>query len=664
MALIETRNLHLAYDRRDIVRDLSLSLPEGQITIIVGANGSGKSTLLRGMSRLLTPRSGTVLLDGRDLHSLRGKELARRLGLLPQTPIAPDGVTVRELVTRGRFPHQGLFPQWSDQDELAVAEALAATRTDALQDRLLEELSGGQRQRVWIAMALAQQTEVLLLDEPTTYLDVTHQLEVLDVVRDLQRERGTTVGIVLHDLNLAARYADHLVAMRSGEIHSQGTPAEVITRQMAHEVFALDAHIAPDPVTGTPMVLPLGRDRTAPGAHHHHEEDPISTTAETAPTETALSATAPTATAPTEAAPTETPAATDTRVSALDHSSMLAFELEVAARRSLGPSLVRFTLTGPELEHFGTNSHVLDLRIKLIIPGPAASADHFAPVRPGALLDPVIHSDWYRSWLQIDPTDRGWMRTYTVREHRAAGHPGNHTANPEIDIDVVLHLDPVEVPGQGVAARWARDARVGDTLTMLGPNRHLVGPEYGGIEFRPGTARTVLLVGDETALPAVGSILEALPASISGHALLEVPEAGDQQQLLTRSGVQVTWLPREGRPHGELLDAAVRELMSANAQAFRGTAGDDPAAPEGSAGADGFAGADGSAAAASPELEDVDVDETMLWETTTGHGAFYAWLAGEAGVIKTLRRHLVSELGLDRKQVSFMGYWRLGRPEH
>src|SRR5699024_6975008 len=143
-----------------------------------------------------------------------------------------------------------------------------------------------QRQRVWIAMALAQQTEVLLLDEPTTYLDVTHQLEVLDVVRDLQRERGTTVGIVLHDLNRAARYADHLGAMRSGEIHSQGTPAEVITRQMAHEVFALDAHIAPDPVTGTPMVLPLGRDRTAPGAHHHHEEDPISTTAETAPTET------------------------------------------------------------------------------------------------------------------------------------------------------------------------------------------------------------------------------------------------------------------------------------------------------------------------------------------------------------------------------------------
>ena len=356
---------------------------------------------------------------------------------------------------------------------------------------------------------------------------------------------------------------------------------------MAHEVFALDAHIAPDPVTGTPMVLPLGRDRTTPETHHH-EEDPISTLTETA-------------------APT-------TLVPALDHSATLAFELSVAAREPLGPSLVRFTLTGPE--HFGTNSHPLDLRIKLIIPGPAASADHFRAVRPGALLDPATHADWYRSWLQIDPTDRGWMRTHPVREHRAAGHPGNLTTDPELDIDVVLHLDPVEVEGQGVAARWARDATVGDTLTMLGPNRHLVGPDYGGIEFRPGTARPVLLVGDETALPAIGSILEALPASISGHALIEVPEAADQQQLLNRSGVQVTWLPREGRPDGELLDAAVRELMSENAQAFR------------DAWADAGRPADGTAATPQPDLEDVDIDATMLWETTTGHGSFYACWRG------------------------------------
>nr|WP_262424575.1 siderophore-interacting protein [Brachybacterium sp. Z12] len=277
---------------------------------------------------------------------------------------------------------------------------------------------------------------------------------------------------------------------------------------------------------------------------------------------------------------------------------------------------MRFTFTSPDLEHFGTCSHPLDLRVKLIVPGPEASADHFVAVRPDGMLDPAAHAEWYRSWLQIDPADRGWMRTYTVREQRAAGHPGNLSAHPEIDIDVVLHLDPVEVPGQGVAARWARDAELGDTISMLGPNRHLVGPEYGGIEFRPGTARTVLLVGDETAVPAVGSILEALPASISGHALLEVPEAGDAQELLTRSGVQVTWLPREGRPHGELLDAAVRSLMSENAQAFRDAAADGPEA------------ADGTDAALREELEDVDVDETILWETTTGHGAFYAWLAG------------------------------------
>ncbi|WP_114853524.1 SIP domain-containing protein [Brachybacterium sp. YJGR34] len=614
MAVIDAKHLTLAYDRREIVHDLSLTLPEGRITIIVGANGSGKSTLLRGLSRLLPPRGGSVLLDGRDLHALRGKELARRLGLLPQTPVAPDGVSVRELVSRGRFPHQGLIPQWSEDDERAVARALAATRTDALQDRLLEELSGGQRQRVWIAMALAQETDVLLLDEPTTYLDVTHQLEVLDVVRDLNRERGTTVGIVLHDLNLAARYADHLVAVRDGEIHSEGTPAQVITEQMAHEVFALRALVAPDPVTGTPMVLPLGRDRTAPT--HHHEEDPMSTTAQSAAV----------------------------LVPALEHSAMLAFDLAVVAREALGPSLVRLTLAGEELAHFGTGSHPLDLRIKLIIPGPRNTADHFAAVRPGALLDPESHGEWYRSWLQIDPADRGWMRTYTVRAQRAAGHPGNVSEHPEIDVDFVLHLEEDQVPGHGVAARWAHGAQVGDRITMLGPNRALVGPEYGGIEFRPGTARTVLLVGDETAVPALGSILEALPPTISGHALLEVPEAGDAQDLLTRSGVQVTWLAREGRPHGELLDAAVRRLMSENAQAFRSTAAESGAA-EG-------------------ELEDVDIDETILWETTTGHGTFYAWLAGEAGVIKALRRHLVSELGLDRQQVSFMGYWRAGRPEN
>ncbi|MGP5595098.1 SIP domain-containing protein [Brachybacterium alimentarium] len=618
MALIEARNLHLAYDRHEVVRDLDLTLPEGLITIIVGANGCGKSTVLRGLSRLMTPRGGSVVLDGKELQAFGGKDLARRLGLLPQSPLAPDGVTVRELIARGRFPHQGLFPQWRDDDERAVQEALEATSTVPLQDRPVAELSGGQRQRVWIAMALAQQTDVLLLDEPTTFLDLTHQLDVLDVVRDLNRERGTTIGIVLHDLNLAARYADHLIAVKDGRIHTEGPPRDVITAQMVHDVFALDARIVPDSLTGTPMVLPHGRGN----AHHDASEEDAMTTLITDPA-----------------------ASVSEQLPALENSSMLAFDLTVAARKPLGSTLVRFTFTGPDLVHFGTNSHPLDMRIKMVIPGPEASADHFAGVRPGAMADPTFFAEWYRQWLQIDPRDRGWMRTYTVRDFRAAGHPGNVSEHPEIDVDFVLHLEPEQAFGSGVAAHWAHGAEVGDTVSMLGPNKHLVGPDYGGIEFRPGTARTVLLVGDETALPAIGSILESLPASITGHALVEIPDASDEQHLLTRSGVQVRWLPREGRPHGELLSAEVKRLMSEDAQAFHAECPDGDESPV-------------------AELEDVDVDSSILWETSTGHGAFYAWLAGEAGVIKSLRRHLVSELGLDRKQVSFMGYWRTGRPEH
>lgn len=350
---------------------------------------------------------------------------------------------------------------------------------------------------------------------------------------------------------------------------------------------------------------------------------------------------------------TDPAASVSEQLPALENSSMLAFDLTVAARKPLGSTLVRFTFTSPDLVHFGTNSHPLDMRIKMVIPGPEASADHFAGVRPGAMADPTFFAEWYRQWLQIDPRDRGWMRTYTVRDFRAAGHPGNVSEHPEIDVDFVLHLEPEVTQGSGVAARWAQQAQVGDTISMLGPNKHLVGPDYAGIEFRPGTARTVLLVGDETALPAIGSILESLPASITGHALVEIPDAADEQRILTRSGVQMRWLPRGDRPHGELLAAEVQRLMGENAQAFRGTGTPADATTYASTGA------------ASPEaLEDVDVDSSILWETTTGHGAFYAWLAGEAGVIKSLRRHLVSDLGLDRKQVSFMGYWRAGRPEH
>ncbi|GLB69224.1 ABC transporter ATP-binding protein [Arthrobacter mangrovi] len=259
MRTLQARDVTLAYDRRTVVRDLSVALPAGKVTIIVGANACGKSTLLRGLARLLKPAGGSVLLDGKDIHAQSTRDVAKVLGLLPQTPVAPDGLTVAELVGRGRYPHQGWFRQWTARDEDAVNTAMAATDTLELAGRDVDELSGGQRQRAWIAMALAQETDILLLDEPTTFLDVTHQIEVLDLVTDLNRRRGTTVAIVLHDLNLAARYADHLIAMKAGSVVAQGTPAEVVTGALVAEVFGLESHVMPDPVSGTPMVIPVGR---------------------------------------------------------------------------------------------------------------------------------------------------------------------------------------------------------------------------------------------------------------------------------------------------------------------------------------------------------------------------------------------------------------------
>nr|WP_154597056.1 ABC transporter ATP-binding protein [Aeromicrobium senzhongii] len=254
-----TEALTLAYGDRTIVSDLSLSLPAGRITTIVGANACGKSTLLRGMARLLTPERGRVLLDGQDIHTMATKEVARHLGLLPQSPIAPEGITVAELVAQGRHPHRRTFARWTAAEDEIVAEALETTGVLDLADRVVDELSGGQRQRVWIALSLAQQTEVLLLDEPTTFLDVCHQIEVLDLLTDLNRSRGTTIAMVLHDLNLAARYADHLVAVRDGAVHAQGSAEEVLTEETVKIVFGLDARVVEDPISGRPLVLPLGR---------------------------------------------------------------------------------------------------------------------------------------------------------------------------------------------------------------------------------------------------------------------------------------------------------------------------------------------------------------------------------------------------------------------
>jgi iron complex transport system ATP-binding protein len=258
---LAAERLRLAYDDHVVVDDLDLTLTEGSFTAIVGPNGCGKSTLLRALGRLLRPTSGQVLLDGRAIARTPTREVAKVLGLLPQTPVAPEGLSVADLVTRGRHPHQTWLRQWSRDDEAVVAEALAWTGLTELADRSVDTLSGGQRQRAWISMALAQGTDLLLLDEPTTYLDLSHQIDVLDLVARLHTERGRTVVVVLHDLNLAARYAERLIAMKDGVLVASGPPHEVLTEDLLAAVFDLEARVVPDPVTGTPMVVPVRRLR-------------------------------------------------------------------------------------------------------------------------------------------------------------------------------------------------------------------------------------------------------------------------------------------------------------------------------------------------------------------------------------------------------------------
>lgn len=258
---ITTRRLTLSYDKTSIVQDLSLGIPAGKVTALVGANGCGKSTLLRGLARLLKPRSGMVYLDSKSIFMLSTREVAKQLGILPQGPTAPEGLTVRELVAQGRYPHQAWLQQWSKEDEWMTEQALLITGLVDLADRPLDTLSGGQRQRAWIAMALAQDTQILLLDEPTTFLDLAHQIEVLDLLYELNRSKGRTIVMVLHDLNQACRYADHLIAMHQGQVFAQGAPTEVMTATLVREVFGLESCIISDPVSGTPLCVPISRYR-------------------------------------------------------------------------------------------------------------------------------------------------------------------------------------------------------------------------------------------------------------------------------------------------------------------------------------------------------------------------------------------------------------------
>lgn len=249
----------LGYPGKLVCSEVSVEIPDGQFTVIVGPNACGKSTLLKSLTRLLPPTSGSVLLDGQLLHRMPTKHVARAVGLLPQGPVAPDGIRVVDLVMRGRYPHQRLFAPWSPEDESAVGTAMDATGVRHLSGRLVDELSGGQRQRVWMAVALAQETPILLLDEPTTYLDLSHQIELLELCRTLNRGEGNTLVAVLHDLNQAARYADHIVAMKDGAVVSTGDPATVITEDLVTDVFGLDARVIPDPESGSPLVVPRWR---------------------------------------------------------------------------------------------------------------------------------------------------------------------------------------------------------------------------------------------------------------------------------------------------------------------------------------------------------------------------------------------------------------------
>lgn len=258
MNKLRTEKVRLGYGDAVIIDGLTVEVPAGRITSVVGPNGCGKSTLLRSLARLMKPRGGTIYLDGDAISGLPTREVARRLGILPQSPDAPEGLTVRELAAQGRYPHQSWLRQWSKGDERAVKKALETTGVVELADRPLDTLSGGQRQRAWISMALAQETETLLLDEPTTFLDMAHQLEVLQLLDRLNREEGRTILMVLHDLNNAARYSHQVVALSKGRVFDAGPPEEVVTPDLLREVFGVEADVVPDPRTGVPLCIPHG----------------------------------------------------------------------------------------------------------------------------------------------------------------------------------------------------------------------------------------------------------------------------------------------------------------------------------------------------------------------------------------------------------------------
>lgn len=259
LSRLHTDNIITGYDRNIVIKQMSINIPNHQISVIIGANACGKSTLLKSFARLIKPFSGYIKLDDKNIHQYPSKKIAKIIGLLPQSPIVPEGITVADLVSRGRFPYQSAMKGLQPTDYIAIEEALELMGIKHLADSPVDELSGGQRQRVWIAMSLAQQTEILLLDEPTTYLDINHQLEILDLLTDLNQKKGTTIVMVLHDINLSARYADYLFALKKGVLIAEGTPSSIVNVNLIKDVFNMDCQVINDPVSGTPFIIPIGR---------------------------------------------------------------------------------------------------------------------------------------------------------------------------------------------------------------------------------------------------------------------------------------------------------------------------------------------------------------------------------------------------------------------
>ncbi|SDI68093.1 ABC transporter ATP-binding protein [Alteribacillus bidgolensis] len=276
MKTIKGENLTIGYGDTTIIDSLDVAIPKGKVTVLIGGNGCGKSTLLRSLSRLLKPDAGQIILEGADISKMRTKEIAKKMAVLPQSPTAPEGLTVLQLVKQGRYPYQSWAKQWSKKDEEAVTKALEAANMTDLQDRPVDSLSGGQRQRAWIAMILAQNTETLLLDEPTTYLDMTHQIDILDLLFDLNKQYGRTIVMVLHDLNLACRYADHIIAIKDKTIYSQGQPEDIISCDLVRNVFQMECQVTEDPLFGTPLCIPHGKGRCLFNkVDNKHEKSPV-----------------------------------------------------------------------------------------------------------------------------------------------------------------------------------------------------------------------------------------------------------------------------------------------------------------------------------------------------------------------------------------------------